>query len=436
MGGAPAMVHDLGLRAGAFVLFLAILGGGVWAAEEAFGDGSGALAQGGVVVTSPEASKSAAPGSTVSFPLVVRNTGTATLDVDLRSPPSAALAARFAPATLHLAPGEAKGAYATVAIPAGQGAGAVRIPVQAMSHEKSLGSASLALAVGAPAAPAKEGDAVQVDYVGRFANGTLFDTSVRAIGEGPFPKPEGFRRDYQPIRVVLGDQAGTIEGFWRGLLGMGEGQSKTITLPPEEAYGPASVRQEVPRTQELPRLSQSYERVQHFPRNVLSQYVNSSSKVGDLLAIPDPGGNTRSYRITALDAANATLLWEVKAGDPFTIYPLWPGQSRAFEVTNTTVVFRTTPDDPDQALTFYNFWPNATRVKGMNDTVLVLETSPAAGLEFQLPPRGPQPSPRARVVELTPTAVVIEFPNQHPLGGQTLVFDLTVRTKEKVFQAP
>ncbi len=66
----------------------------------------------------------------------------------------------------------------------------------------------------------KNGDAVQVHYTGKFDDGTVFDSS------------DG--RD--PLKFTVG--AGqVIPGFDRAVEGMEQGQSKTFTIPCEQAYG-------------------------------------------------------------------------------------------------------------------------------------------------------------------------------------------------------
>jgi cyclophilin family peptidyl-prolyl cis-trans isomerase/FKBP-type peptidyl-prolyl cis-trans isomerase 2 len=87
---------------------------------------------------------------------------------------------------------------------------------------------------GGNAAVVKEGDQVSVDYTGRLENGTVFDTSVRdvAIETGAYNP----NRDYQPIEFTVG--AGQmIKGFDSGVVGMAVGEEKTLTIPPEDAYG-------------------------------------------------------------------------------------------------------------------------------------------------------------------------------------------------------
>jgi FKBP-type peptidyl-prolyl cis-trans isomerase 2 len=68
----------------------------------------------------------------------------------------------------------------------------------------------------------ENGKGVVVHYTGRFEDGTVFDTSLT---EGR-----------EPLNVVLG-QGSLIPGFERGLLGLNQGDKKTIEINPEEGYG-------------------------------------------------------------------------------------------------------------------------------------------------------------------------------------------------------
>lgn len=68
---------------------------------------------------------------------------------------------------------------------------------------------------------AQTGDTVRVNYTGRFQSGEVFDTS--AGGE--------------PLEFTLG-QSQVITGFENAVLGMKAGDSVTVTIPVDEAYGP------------------------------------------------------------------------------------------------------------------------------------------------------------------------------------------------------
>ncbi|CAM3353017.1 FKBP-type peptidyl-prolyl cis-trans isomerase [Rhodothermus bifroesti] len=70
-------------------------------------------------------------------------------------------------------------------------------------------------------AHAKAGDHVKVHYTGRLSDGTVFDSS----------------RDREPLEFTLGIGE-VIPGFEQAVLGMEPGETKTVTIPAEEAYGP------------------------------------------------------------------------------------------------------------------------------------------------------------------------------------------------------
>lgn len=80
----------------------------------------------------------------------------------------------------------------------------------------------------------ESGDMVQVDYTGKFEDGTVFDTSREEVAqEAGVYNPQ---REYAPLTLVVGTGQ-VIEGFDEGLIGMKEGEEKTLTIPPEKAYG-------------------------------------------------------------------------------------------------------------------------------------------------------------------------------------------------------
>ncbi|MBN1236424.1 MAG: peptidylprolyl isomerase [Methanotrichaceae archaeon] len=67
---------------------------------------------------------------------------------------------------------------------------------------------------------AKMGDTVKVHYSGKLSTGVLFDTS-----EGS-----------DPLQFELGS-GNLIQGFEEAIVGMSPGESKTVQIPPEKAYG-------------------------------------------------------------------------------------------------------------------------------------------------------------------------------------------------------
>ena len=77
------------------------------------------------------------------------------------------------------------------------------------------------------------GTIVKVDYIGKFENGTVFDTSIQA--EAQKAGIYNGLRAYEPLSFVPGSGS-MIPGFENGVLGMHVGESKTITVPPGQGY--------------------------------------------------------------------------------------------------------------------------------------------------------------------------------------------------------
>jgi FKBP-type peptidyl-prolyl cis-trans isomerase SlpA len=63
---------------------------------------------------------------------------------------------------------------------------------------------------------------VKVNYTGKLEDGTIFDSSLIAGRE--------------PLMAILGEGQ-LIKGFENGLLEMSEGESRTIEIEPDDAYG-------------------------------------------------------------------------------------------------------------------------------------------------------------------------------------------------------
>jgi FKBP-type peptidyl-prolyl cis-trans isomerase 2 len=118
---------------------------------------------------------------------------------------------------------------------------------------------------------AKDGNTVQVNYTGKLADGTVFDSS---IGK-------------QPLEVILG-KGQVIPGFEKAILGMKVGENKTVTLSVNDAYGP-------PRSDlifEVPR--------ENLPAGVTPQ-------VGQQLRGSQPDGSTMAATITKVSDNTVTL---------------------------------------------------------------------------------------------------------------------------------
>jgi FKBP-type peptidyl-prolyl cis-trans isomerase 2 len=66
----------------------------------------------------------------------------------------------------------------------------------------------------------EKGNRVTVKYVGKLSDGTIFDST----------------EEKEPFEFTVGSDE-VIQGFDSGILGMSVGESKTIHIPVEQAYG-------------------------------------------------------------------------------------------------------------------------------------------------------------------------------------------------------
>jgi peptidylprolyl isomerase len=109
------------------------------------------------------------------------------------------------------------------------------------------------------AAAAHEGNTVQVNYTGKFEDGTVFDSCVGK----------------SPLEFKLGEGR-IIPGFENAVMGMKVGEKKTVTIPASDAYGPyrPELTIEVPRTQ-LPA----------DPAPQIGQQLQSQTESGSIIVV-------------------------------------------------------------------------------------------------------------------------------------------------------
>ena len=141
-------------------------------------------------------------------------------------------------------------------------------------------------------AGAKDGDTVKVDYTLTLEDGTVYDTSSGK----------------EPIEFTIGENK-LIPGFEDAVKGMKVGETKTVTIPPEEGYGMpnANLVQVVDRSQLPADLTP-----------VVGQYINGQSS----------DGTVQSFLITAITDTTIT----VDGNSPLA------GKTLKFELTLVEVV--------------------------------------------------------------------------------------------------
>ena len=120
-------------------------------------------------------------------------------------------------------------------------------------------------------AEAKTNDTVKVHYTGRLIDGTVFDSSLGR----------------EPLEFTIGQKA-VIAGFEEGIIGMAVGETKTVSIASQNAYGPY-----------LDDLVGTISRVHISPDIEL--------KVGTILQMQAPDGGVTLVRVKELNDENVTL---------------------------------------------------------------------------------------------------------------------------------
>jgi FKBP-type peptidyl-prolyl cis-trans isomerase 2 len=116
----------------------------------------------------------------------------------------------------------------------------------------------------------ENGNTVKVHYTGTFENGEVFDSSVERN---------------EPISFTVGTKQ-VIPGFENALMGMAIGESKKVTLMPEQAYGNVinEMIQEVDKTLVPPTVKVGEvltSQTDQGPFNVVVSEVNENTVVLD-----------------------------------------------------------------------------------------------------------------------------------------------------------
>ena len=118
---------------------------------------------------------------------------------------------------------------------------------------------------------AKNGDVVALHYTGRLSDGTIFDTSEGGT----------------PLSFTLGSGQ-VIPGFEEAALGMEEGDTKTVTIPEEKAYG-----------------SYDAEKVINFPADRIPKDIQP--EVGMQLQLQGQDGQPVIVRVTEITEEHVRL---------------------------------------------------------------------------------------------------------------------------------
>ncbi|MCJ7570269.1 MAG: FKBP-type peptidyl-prolyl cis-trans isomerase, partial [Candidatus Thermoplasmatota archaeon] len=236
------------------------------------------------------------------------------------------------------------------------------------------------------------GDCVNISYIGRYAsNGTVFDSSYTNIinKTGGNPKliyvtlnktaspPEGYESYSQDY----------IEGLIEGIVGLKEGETKNLTIPPEKAYG---VERKI-KIGDIFNTKNATTSLFNYTLNQSFEVINLTDQDITLkwLNVQDLGNFTMPDGVLTEDFEQAYYTYSFY--DTFPPYSIWENSSKIINVTDTSVLVKTTPKQTknltSQILPFsigdkFGFiFPDATTAD-WNETKINIKSSPIPGTEY------------------------------------------------------
>jgi len=223
------------------------------------------------------------------------------------------------------------------------------------------------------------GDCADVHYTGSFENGTVFDTSYEDVAnDSGIYDPT---MPYEPLNIFVSFNEtefspegyetyfqGMIEGFMEGLIGLKEGETKSIgPIPPEKAYGVyPKIGDEIsiidPTTeQEITIVFVDIQENVSMPEEYIMQYGNVTTTLFEL--------RFEYYSVGEV------------ASPPS--YPTWENATVVTKINETTMwTYTTPPEDKLENFTWIDpntgtqYGENASSVTTMNDTTIIVTHNP------------------------------------------------------------
>ena len=223
----------------------------------------------------------------------------------------------------------------------------------------------------------EDGDTVFVRYVGKLENGRVFDTNIQDVAENQLiEKTDTFntRNVYTPLKFTIGAED-VITGFEEGVIGMKEGTTREVTIPPEKGY----------------------------------EWREDLTQIGERVAVLD-----KVESVTFHDFTEATGLTEFVAG---TVVPWREWKAEIVVVSSDSVILKSivTTSTVNSEIGTFDI---------VVDTGTITETftpKEDAAIETNFG--------KGKLSIINDTHFLMDF--NPPLAGKTLIFEITVDTVEK-----
>lgn len=262
------------------------------------------------------------------------------------------------------------------------------------------------------------GDVVSVWYTGSLADNSVFDSNIKAVAQASGTYNPN--RPYEPLTFTVGSGQ-MIPGFDKAVVGMKKGEKKTVSVPPEDAYG---VKQEdltrsLPTTQEIDRVI-VMERFRNVPSAQFKTLFGSdpvkgksyaNTQVDWMYIVREIPGNVSPGSLIRVEA-------DLKVGQKINL-PNTKWNSTVTAINQSDITVRQDPIDNSVLETPFG---DAT-IELTNEKIIV---SIDAQIGAVIP--GPQGN-QVKIVDVKDGQMKLDL--NHPLAGETLTFNIEIANVTK-----
>jgi FKBP-type peptidyl-prolyl cis-trans isomerase 2 len=264
----------------------------------------------------------------------------------------------------------------------------------------------------------KIGDNISVNYTGSFVNGKVFDTSIESVAKANNLSP---RNIYEPLKFKVGQKpSAVIEGFDKGVIGMKIGETKILSIPPEEAYpiNPSMI-QVAPIVQDLP-ATRTIPRVFEIPLEQFEQYFGKNHSVGEIVQIPDTNINITIKNVTS----EVSLAYNLKVGSN-----IWdskaPWNETVMKIDEKNITIK--PNVTKNAIIQFPDAPFNTSVVEITETNITLRHNPIPDTTITVP--GMFGQMEEMRISFNETSMIMD--RNPEVAGKTLIFNVTLVSIDK-----
>jgi FKBP-type peptidyl-prolyl cis-trans isomerase 2 len=190
------------------------------------------------------------------------------------------------------------------------------------------------------------------------------------------------------------------------------GESKTLIIPPDKAYGPKNPKliQIIPITQNLP-ITRTFQKVVEVPFDEFNSTFGADHKIGDSVKLPNANVNLKILNMNA--TSDVSLSYVLSVGDNISAGVPWNDTVIKIDDKNITVKSQVEKNTTFQFRS--DPWTTTVTDVDSNNMTIVRNSIPDTNVQGS-----------SERIHFNDTYIIIDRNNE--LAGETLNFNITVRS--------